>query len=69
MRRPEHLLKIGIIGTIVAAICCFTPVLVLLLSAIGFAAIIPALDFILLPLLGLFLALTCYAVIRKRKPS
>jgi mercuric ion transport protein len=31
----DRLLKIGIIGTVVAALCCFTPILVVLVAAVG----------------------------------
>lgn len=47
---------VGLIGTIFAALCCFTPLLPLLLGAIGLSVWIPALyrDAILLPFLGIF---------------
>lgn len=59
------LLKTGIIGSLIAALCCFTPVLVLLLGAIGLSGLVPALDFVLLPALGLFVLLTLYALIKR----
>ncbi len=59
------LIKTGIIGTIIAALCCFTPVLVILLSAVGLSAIIGYLDFVLLPAMGFFVLLTVYALWRK----
>ncbi len=62
--REKRLLKIGVVGAIVAALCCLTPVLVLLLGAIGLSALVGGLDFVLLPALALFLALTIYAGIR-----
>ena len=34
-KKQKNLLRVGIIGTIIAALCCSTPILVLLLSAIG----------------------------------
>jgi mercuric ion transport protein len=61
------LLKIGIVGTVVTAICCFTPLLVILLGAIGFSAIIGALDYVLLPALVVFLAVAFYAFWKKRQ--
>jgi len=60
--KNSMLLKTGIVGTIVAAICCFTPFLVLLLGAIGLSFLTGYLDFILLPALGFFIALTGYAL-------
>jgi len=60
------MLKVGIIGTVLAALCCFTPVLVILLGAIGLSAVIGALDFVLLPALAMFLALTGYALWKRQ---
>lgn len=59
------LLKVGIIGTIVAAICCFTPLLVVLLGAIGLAGMIGYLDLVLLPTLAVFVLITGYALWRR----
>jgi mercuric ion transport protein len=56
------MLKTGVIGTIIAALCCFTPVLAALLSAVGLSAIIGWLDFVLLPALLIFSAITGYAL-------
>jgi len=58
----NRLLGTGIIGTIIAALCCFTPLLVILLSAIGMSAIIGYLDLVLLPALGVFILITIYAL-------
>jgi len=58
------LLKTGVIGTIVAAICCFTPVLVIVLGALGLSAWLGWIDYVLLPALGVFLAATAWALIR-----
>jgi len=33
------LVRTGIIGAVVAALCCFTPVLVVLLGALGLSAL------------------------------
>ena len=63
------LLRTGIIGSAVAAVCCFTPALVLLVSAVGLSAVIGYLDYVLFPALGLFLALTAYALYRGKRTS
>ena len=60
------LLRVGIIGTVVTALCCFTPVLVVLLGAVGLAAAIGWLDYVLLPALVLFLGLTAFALWKRR---
>ena len=59
------LLKIGIVGTVVAALCCFTPVLVILFGVVGLSAVVGYLDIVLLPALGVFIMLTLYALWRK----
>jgi len=61
------LLKVGIVGTIVAALCCFTPLLAVLLGALGLAAAIGWLDLVLLPALGVFVVITGYALWKHRK--
>jgi mercuric ion transport protein len=57
--------KTGIIGTIITALYCFTPILVILLSAVGLSVIIGLLDFVLLPALVIFLAITGYGLWKK----
>ena len=61
------LLETGIVGTVMAAVCCFTPALVVVLGAFGLSAWLAWLDFVLLPALVLFAGLTVYAVIRMRR--
>jgi mercuric ion transport protein len=51
MRDPQ-LLGIGIVGTVIAALCCFTPVLVVILGAVGLSAAVGWLDHVLLPALA-----------------
>lgn len=65
--KNETLLKVGIIGTVVAALCCFTPVLVILLGAVGLSAALGLLDLVLLPALALFIAITVYALWKRKK--
>jgi mercuric ion transport protein len=63
------LLRTGFIGSAVAAVCCFTPVLVLLLAGLGLSAALGWLDWVLLPALALFLAMTAYALwLGRRQP-
>jgi len=59
------LLKTGIIGTAVAALCCFTPLLVILFGAAGLAAWVGHLDAVLMPALALFAGLTAYAFFKE----
>ena len=43
------LLRVGIIGSVETALCCFTPLLVILLGAVVLAALVGWLDYLLLP--------------------
>ena len=58
----DRLLRIGIAGSVIAALCCFTPILAILLGAVGLSAIVGYLDFVLLPALLIFLVITGYAL-------
>ncbi len=62
--KDGKLLGIGVGGTVIAALCCFTPLLVILLGAVGLAAWLAWLDYVLLPLLALFVVFTAYAFVR-----
>ena len=61
----DKLLGTGIAGSVIAAICCFTPALVVLVTAVGLSAIIGYLDYVLFPALAFFLGLTGYALYRR----
>jgi len=62
-------LKTGIIGSLVAALCCFTPILVILLGALGLGWLTGYLDYVLFPVLFIFLGLTAYGYYRQSKES
>lgn len=64
--QPRSLLRIGIVGSIVAVVCCFTPALVVLLGAIGLSAAVGWLDYVLLPTLALFVGITLYAMMKAK---
>ncbi|MCG8546727.1 MAG: mercury resistance system transport protein MerF [Alphaproteobacteria bacterium] len=64
---PNTLLKTGIIGSLVLLICCATPVLVILLGAVGLSAWVGGLDAVLFPALAVFLALTGYALWKRKR--
>ncbi len=65
----HKLLGVGIVGTVVAALCCFTPLLVVLLAAVGLSAALGWLDYVLFPALAFFIGLTVYAVYRRRREA
>ena len=55
--KSDKLLKIGLIGSVVIAICCFTPALVWLFALLGLSALIGYLDLVLLPALTIFIVI------------
>jgi len=63
----DKLLVTGVIGTVVAALCCFTPVLVVLLGVVGLSALIDILDYVLIPALAFFVGLAIYALVRRAR--
>ncbi len=67
MKDPKTLLRVSIIGTVLVALCCFTPVLLILLGVVGLSALTGYLDYVLLPALVIFIGLTLYAIQRKRQ--
>lgn len=64
-----RLLRTGIVGSGITALCCFTPVLVVLLGAVGLSAVVGWLDYVLLPALVVFLAITGYALWKRRRAT
>jgi mercuric ion transport protein len=63
--RERTILATGIIGAVVAALCCFTPILAILLGVAGVSLIAGWLDYVLLPAMAVFLAITAYALVRR----
>ena len=52
----------GIIGSVVSMLGCVTPVLVTLLAALGVSGSMGWLDYVLLPAMAVFAALSGYAL-------
>ena len=67
LKSSDGLLKTGVIGSAVAAICCFTPVLGVTLSIAGMGAVTGYLDYVLLPALVVFVGITLYALARRQR--
>ncbi len=63
----SKLFRVGILGTIVAAVCCATPVLALVFGALGLSAWLASADYVLIPALVIFVGLTVYAAYRMRQ--
>jgi chromate transport protein ChrA len=59
------MLRTGAVGSAIAAICCFTPALVFLVSAVGLSAIVGWLDYGLFPILFASLGLVALALYRR----
>jgi mercuric ion transport protein len=59
---------VGLIGGMAAVLCCFTPVLTLLLGVVGLSAWIGYLDYVLFPAMLIFAGIVVYALLR-RKPA
>ncbi len=62
MTTDKKLLRIGSSSTAIAAICCFTPALVVLLGFAGLSAIVGWLDYGLFPILFASMGLVTYAL-------
>ncbi len=60
-------LRIGIAGSVIVGLCCLTPLLVVLLTTVGLSAWLGWLDYVLLPALVFFVALTAFALWERRK--
>lgn len=61
------IIKTGVVGSVIAAICCFTPVLVIALGAVGLSAWLGWLDYVLFPALALFIGMTAYGLWRRQR--
>ena len=62
MTKDRKLLGTGFLGTAIAAICCFTPALVVLVGFAGLSAIVGWLDYGLFPMLFASMGLVAYAL-------
>ncbi len=62
MTKDRKLLRTGSLGTAIAAICCFTPALVVLVGFAGLSAIVGWLDYGLFPMLFASMGLVAYAL-------
>ena len=58
----RNLLRTGSLGTAIAAICCFTPALVVLVGFVGLSTIVGWLDYGLFPILFASMGLVAYAL-------
>ena len=58
----KTLLRRGLIGSVIAAICCFTPLLVVVVAGVGLSAIVGWLDYALFPILFASMGVVAHAL-------
>ncbi len=63
----RKLMATGVVGLAVAALCCATPVLAVLLAGVGLSAVLGYLDYVLIPAMVMFLAIIVFAANRRRQ--
>ena len=64
--RNRSLLWTGIVGAALAVPCCATPLLVILLGAVGLSTVTGYLDYVLLPAIAIFMGIVIYALWRRQ---
>lgn len=65
----QTLLKVGVGGALLAALCCATPALVILLGVVGLSAWAGWLDYVLIPAFVVFVGVIIYALRRRGEDS
>jgi len=60
------LIGVGAAGAALSMLCCATPVLAILLGALGLTAFVAKLDYVLIPLFIASIALVIFALVRRR---
>jgi mercuric ion transport protein len=66
MRSDRALITTGVIGGAIAAVCCATPLLAIVLAALGLTAWLARADFVLIPALLVCLGLVGIGLYRRR---
>jgi mercuric ion transport protein len=67
--KPKTALWASISGTVLIAVCCATPVLVITLGALGLGALVGYLDYVLIPAFVVMVAVTIISYQRYRRRS
>jgi len=57
----------GAAGAALSMLCCVTPVLAVLLGALGLTAFVAKLDYVLMPVFIASIALVIFALVRRRR--
>lgn len=61
-QQSRTLLKTGIAGSLIAAVCCFTPLLVLVFVGAGLSGLVGGIDYVAFPVMFASLGLVAYAL-------
>jgi mercuric ion transport protein len=69
MNKHKKTFIASFLGSAAVAVCCFTPLLVVVSGAVGLSVIVPYLDFLLLPALGLLICITILSFIKWKKAN
>jgi len=67
MDHDAKLIGTGVAGAVLSMMCCFTPVLAIVLGALGLTAFVAKLDYVLIPVFVASIALVLFALIRRRR--
>lgn len=67
MANGDRLVKASAVGAIIATLCCFTPLLVIPLAAVGLSALTGYLDLVLLPALAICVGILIYGLILQHR--
>ncbi|MFV2092447.1 MAG: mercury resistance system transport protein MerF [Hyphomicrobiales bacterium] len=60
--KEDKMLRSGLVGSVIAAICCFTPLLVIAVAGVGLSAVTGWLDYGLFPMLFASMGVTAQAL-------
>jgi len=69
MDQDAKLIGTGVAGAVLSMVCCFTPVLAIVLGALGLTAFVAKLDYVLIPVFVASIALVVFALLRRRRSS
>lgn len=68
-KAANRVMKTGIIGAALAAVCCATPILGILFAAVGLGALTRYFDSVLMAALVVFIGLAAYGYLKKVKTA
>jgi mercuric ion transport protein len=67
LNQNSKLIWTGATGAVLSMLCCATPVLAVLLGALGLTAFVAKLDYVLIPVFIASIALVIFALVRRRR--